>query len=556
MATRFTEAEKGKQQASEIHGSKVKRIKAPSLNNEALIRDNRLTLIGRLTNPQEQKIWALLPALPRKWNLRGKVFGSDLGNNCFQFRFEKEEDLRRVLDNRPYHFAYWMVILQRWEPIISPSFPSMIPFWVKIRGLPLHYWHEDMIMRVAQELRTLENHELTKTTARIRVTIDGLKPLIKESIVEFDSGEESPITLEYERLEMHCSFCFSLLHPRKNCPEKLLEDRQNIHEARSPLTFRPASQEIHKPQDPVKLKDTAEKGYKTEQTNLGYRRTTHQPFQERVDRHGRAFGERQITKQTRNPPPIERAVREAETSRLTWRKKTTQDVLQTYNSPGYVKDRDQTNRSVQRGKDLFPQRSSSHKKPEQSAEHEVDSGLVPSLVNTHKEPNLSEDAAQYGTPKDQMQTREEVMEELQEVTRQYLNCPDPKEAAERRQRVLYSDANGLMEATASRILMATASQQALSLRGRSPNSNPNTPPPIQEKTFQEILGPDPSLIRSPQGGEDDEVDIGLDPYYSDISPNTEAILLKKRQDNAARIRSLIVNTSEVQKVSRGLSMKP
>ncbi|KAF3498283.1 hypothetical protein DY000_02056664 [Brassica cretica] len=181
---------------------------------------------------------------------------------------------------------------------------------------------------------------------------------------------------------------FSLLHPRKNCPEKLLKDRQNIQEARSPLTFRLASQEIHKLQDPVKLKDTAEKGYKTEQTNLGYRRTTHQPFQERVDRHGRAFGERQSTKQTRNPPPTERAVREAETSRLTWRKKTTQDVLQTYNSLGYVKDRDQTNRSVQRGKDLFPQRSSSHKKPEQSAEHEVDSGLVPSLVNTHKEPNL------------------------------------------------------------------------------------------------------------------------------------------------------------------------
>ncbi|KAF3498285.1 hypothetical protein DY000_02056663 [Brassica cretica] len=155
-----------------------------------------------------------------------------------------------------------------------------------------------------------------------------------------------------------------------------------------------------------------------------------------------------------------------------------------------------------------------------------------------------------------MRTREEVMEELQEVTRQYLNCPDPKEAAARRQRVLYSDANGLMEATASRILMAMASQQALSLRGRNPDSNPNTPPPIQEKTFQEILGPDPSLICSPQGGEDDEVDIGLDLYYSGISPNTEAILLKKRQDNAARIRSLIVNTSEVQKVSRRLSMKP
>lgn len=126
--------------------------------------------------PHEQHIWALIPALPRKWNLQGKAVRSDLGQNCFQFRFERDDDLRRVLDNRPYHLSYWMVILQRWEPIISPSFPSLIPFWIMIKGLPLHYWHDNMVVRVGQELGTLENHELTRTTARVRVLIDGLKP--------------------------------------------------------------------------------------------------------------------------------------------------------------------------------------------------------------------------------------------------------------------------------------------------------------------------------------------------------------------------------------------
>lgn len=150
--------------------------------------------------------------------------GSYLGHNCFQFRFEREDDLKWILDNRPYHFAFWMVILQKWESVISPSFPSLIPFWIKIKVLPLHYWHKDMICRVAQELGFRESHELTRTTSRVRVLIDGLKPLIKESIVEFDSGEESVITLEYEKLEQHCSFCFSLLHLRKNSPEKAKDD--------------------------------------------------------------------------------------------------------------------------------------------------------------------------------------------------------------------------------------------------------------------------------------------------------------------------------------------
>lgn len=42
-------------------------------------------------------------------------------------------------------------------------------------------------------------------------------------------------------------------------------------------------------------------------------------------------------------------------------------------------------------------------------------------------------------------TREAVMEDLHEVTRQYLSCANPVEAAVRKHRGLYSDAYGLME---------------------------------------------------------------------------------------------------------------
>lgn len=57
-------------------------------------------------------------------------------------------------------------------------------------------------------------------------------------------------------------------------------------------------------------------------------------------------------------------------------------------------------------------------------------------------------------------TREAVLEELHEVTRQYLSCPDPVEAAARRQRVQYTDENGLTEATTSAMLATTAEKRA------------------------------------------------------------------------------------------------
>lgn len=47
-------------------------------------------------------------------------------------------------------------------------------------------------------LGELETYEVTKTTARVRVVIDGLKPLIMEAAMDYESGEESIIALDYE----------------------------------------------------------------------------------------------------------------------------------------------------------------------------------------------------------------------------------------------------------------------------------------------------------------------------------------------------------------------
>ena len=112
-----------------------KMICASHFDNSALILENSLTLIGRLTNPKEQTISRIISDLPQIWTLQGRMIGSDLGKHCFQFRFQKEEDLQSILSNRPYQSSRWMLILQWWEPAISTSFLSQIPFWIKLKGL-------------------------------------------------------------------------------------------------------------------------------------------------------------------------------------------------------------------------------------------------------------------------------------------------------------------------------------------------------------------------------------------------------------------------------------
>ncbi|RID46125.1 hypothetical protein BRARA_I02807 [Brassica rapa] len=188
-----------------LYGEPSKRIRAPEIDISALIMENNLTLIGRVSNPIEQSIGPLISSFPRKWSLKGTV----------------------------------------------------IPFWICLHKLPLHYWHEKMIYNIGQGLGVLEDYHISKTSAKIRVSVDGLQPITKTAIIEFGSGDELPVTLDYDGLENHCSHCNCLDHEVRHCPMKLSakstamgsssreEADQSCHQHSSPLLRRTSSTYEH-----------------------------------------------------------------------------------------------------------------------------------------------------------------------------------------------------------------------------------------------------------------------------------------------------------------------
>lgn len=215
---RLSSAEKGKgMDLNSQQPLRTARVKVPLPDNSELLRKHHLTLIGRVTNKSIQKVWSLIPFFTEHWKTEFKPIGADLGNGMFQFQFEREADLLSVLEQRPYHYARWMVIIQRWEPTVSPSFPSLIPFWIKVQGLPVHLWTEATIKCIGEDIGLYEKAEITAVSARMRVHIDGCLPLIKSSVVEFPNGDEVTTTLFYERLDKHCTKCLRLDHDIKEC---------------------------------------------------------------------------------------------------------------------------------------------------------------------------------------------------------------------------------------------------------------------------------------------------------------------------------------------------
>lgn len=166
---RLSATAKGKSVATDLYQAPRRgRIQIDVPENAYLTHKHSLTLIGKVTNPSAQKVWALIAFFTDHWKTERKPVGADLGQGMFQFQFELESDLLSVLERRPYHYGRWMVILQRWEPTTSPQFPSLIPFWIKVQGIPVHLWTEETIRRLGEDIGIFEEADITSLAVRMR----------------------------------------------------------------------------------------------------------------------------------------------------------------------------------------------------------------------------------------------------------------------------------------------------------------------------------------------------------------------------------------------------
>ncbi|CAA7062158.1 unnamed protein product [Microthlaspi erraticum] len=434
MTTRIPYADKGKGIAYQADSSQRKRIRAPELDTLDLVRENRLTLIGRLTNPTEQRMRAMFAFFTDRWELKRGFEGSDLGHDSFQLRFNLEEDLQKVLKKRPYQFGRWMVIIQRWEPVISPLFPSQIPFWIRLKGLPLHYWKEELLRKIGREVGSLINQEVTKAEAKIHVFINALKPLVKETVIEFASGEEALVMLEYERLGFHCSICNKLSHVSRDC--KTIEN-----------TTKKTKNHDHEGPD-------REPERRDEETRPNREHT--RDFSHRRDRHGHSFGERgrysNPTREEGREKSVESRTRQNERTSGGTREREQHHInREPVSSNGYGRRdmREFLNQRESRGRRRNTEELQWREKT-QTGESRHGSLQTREAQPTYRTPPRQEASHQIpGIP-----TTEEVMEELREVTVQYVNCPDPGESAARQQRVNQSEEQGLLATTAENIIAA------------------------------------------------------------------------------------------------------
>ena len=123
----------------------------------------------------------------------------------------------------PFHFDYWMLSLVRWRPVLEPNYPSKITFWVRVMDLPLQFRAAETFQSVGEAIGTVQG-PVDLVAGRVRVEIDGFKPLVFSIAVEFEEGVEITMGLRYEKLFRFCKNCFCLTHEMARCPELTKEE--------------------------------------------------------------------------------------------------------------------------------------------------------------------------------------------------------------------------------------------------------------------------------------------------------------------------------------------
>ncbi|XP_013628103.1 PREDICTED: uncharacterized protein LOC106334350 [Brassica oleracea var. oleracea] len=143
----------------------------------------------------------MIETMRQVWRVYNRVRGIALSNERFLFVFQREEDLVMVLNDRPWSFNHWTMLLDRWVPVPPKDFLTTVDVWVRISRIPMNHYR-------------LETMDFLASKVRLDIT----RPALEKKVLNLPSGGQAVIEFEYEKLTKRCFHCLPLTHERPDCP--------------------------------------------------------------------------------------------------------------------------------------------------------------------------------------------------------------------------------------------------------------------------------------------------------------------------------------------------
>ena len=143
------------------------------------------SLVGKFLTYKPFNKRAAQNTLKKAWGLEEGVQILEVGSNLFQFKFNMEFDLERVLQGGPWTFDNQALMLRRWQRGMTASNVKFetASLWVQIWGAPFDMVSPSVAERVGSRLGAVEEverklkQEAQNLVMRVKVALPISKPI-------------------------------------------------------------------------------------------------------------------------------------------------------------------------------------------------------------------------------------------------------------------------------------------------------------------------------------------------------------------------------------------
>jgi hypothetical protein len=182
-------------------------------------------LIGRVLTDKQIRFAYFKERLGHVWKPRKKVSILQADNGRFLFQFNHRLDAAKVMDEGPWLFDNYNMVIERISPSVVPASVDLnhIDLWLQVHQLPFGFIQPKVgqaVGRFLGELKEYDNRNTVHSTyMRLKVRINISNPLQQCWKVRANEGNYVTILFKYEKLGVFCYLCGVIGHMDKSCPK-------------------------------------------------------------------------------------------------------------------------------------------------------------------------------------------------------------------------------------------------------------------------------------------------------------------------------------------------
>lgn len=143
----------------------------------------------------------------------------------FIVRFNTEQERDNIIQQGHWFWGSAGLFLTPWFSNFDANIikVSMIPVWVRLHGLPLHFWHKKVLVAIGNTLGKYLKMDEDRTIrgiftfARICVEVDMSQGLPDHITLNFNNSQWIR-QLDYENTAFRCRGCMQTGHLQYDCP--------------------------------------------------------------------------------------------------------------------------------------------------------------------------------------------------------------------------------------------------------------------------------------------------------------------------------------------------